>query len=269
VAEEVLRSIDAKYGVDPALLSDADVDTLLERIGTVSSLDGRNYELLEFIDLASARRPAGTLAMLLRRVLVTDQRQRGKKGADRWLPLPYNGSGLSLSGLQQAPDYLELARAVRDTTPTAESSARHWLPTLYHAVDPSLVAGRVVFREWLSSGDPDKIIATATLLRGFDHSVVFHEHELIADIVAAAHRCGPECLENTKSELFAVAGSGVYSGTPGQPAPRHVKDRDDAMGLIDRYANNEPVRAFYAAVAAHAESSMRLDVDLWDDGDDE
>ena len=52
-------------------------------------------------------------------------------------------------------------------------------------------------------------------------------------------------------------------------APRHVQDRNDAIGLVDRYANNEPVRAFYTAVAAHAESSMRLDVDLWDDGDDE
>jgi hypothetical protein len=269
VAEEVFRSIDPKYGVDPSLLSDADVDALVDRIETITSLDGRNYELLEFIDFASTRRPAQTLAMLLRRVIATDRIQRGKISDDRWLPLPYNGSGLSLPGVQRAPDHLDLARSVRDATPPAESSARHWLPTLYHAADPNLVAGRIVFREWLSSGEPDKIIATATLLRGFDHGVVFHEHELIAEIVSAANRCGQECLNDTKGELFAVAASGVYSGTPGQPAPRHVQDRDDATRMVERYANNEPVRAFYAAVAGHAESSMRLDVELWDDGDDE
>ncbi len=87
VADEVFRSIDPNYGVDPGLLSDADVDTLLDRIETVSSLDGRNYKLLEFIDFASTRRPAQTLAMLLHRVIVTDGLQRGKRGDDRWLPL--------------------------------------------------------------------------------------------------------------------------------------------------------------------------------------
>jgi hypothetical protein len=116
VAEEVLRSIDAKYGVDPSLLSDADIDTLLRRTEMIRSLDAHNYQVLEFINSASTRHPAQTLAMLLRRVLATDA-HRADKGGDRWLPLPHNGRGLNLPGVQGTPDHLDLARSVRDVTP--------------------------------------------------------------------------------------------------------------------------------------------------------
>jgi hypothetical protein len=191
------------------------------------------------------------------------------KGTDRWLPLPYNGHGLSLPGVQQAPNHAELVRSIRDATPGAGSSARFWLPILFQAADPNLVAGRVVLREWLLSGEAERIVATATLIRGFTHSVVFSDHELIAEIIAAASRCSSECLDDTKGEFFALAGSGVYSGTPGEPAPRHVQDKKDASKLAELYAANEPVRNFYETLIAHAESSMRMDVELWDAGDDE
>jgi hypothetical protein len=268
LADVVLGSIDPKHGVDPDQLSDKHIDTLLGRVELVRTLEGRNYEVFEFINFASRRRPTQTLAMLLHRVLAVDA-DRGDKGAERWIPLPYNGHGLSLSGVQQAQDHADLVRSIRDATPGAGSSARFWLPILFQAADPNLVAGRVVLREWLSSGEPGKIVATATLLRGFTHSVVFIEHELIAEIIAAASRCGSECLDDTKGELFALAGSGVYSGTPGEPAPRHVQDKEEASRLAELYAANEPVRSFYEALVAHAEGSMRMDVELWDAGDDE
>jgi hypothetical protein len=268
IADEVLRSMDAKYGVDPNRLTDADIDTLLGRIELLRTLEGRNYEVLEFLNVASVRRPSQTLAMLLRRVLATDS-HHVDKNEERWLPLPYNGSGLSLPGVEQASDHTDLVRSIRDATPDAGSSARFWLPILFHAADPNLAAARTILREWLSSREADKVVATATLLRGFAHSVVFSDHELIADIIVAASQCSSECLDDTKGELFALAASGVYSGTPGQPAPRHVQDRKDASALVDVYAANERVRDFYAALVAHADANMRLDVELWDEGDDE
>jgi len=268
IADEVFRSIDPQYGVDPDRLADADIDTLLRRIELLKTLEGRNYEVLEFINFASGRRPSQTLAMLLRRVLATDARQVDKS-EERGVPLPYSGRGLSLLGIQQASDNMDLVRSIRDATPSAGSSARFWLPILFHAADPNLVAARTVLREWLSSGEAERIVATATLLRGFAHSIVFTDHELIADIIVAASQCGSECLDDTKGELFALAASGVYSGTPGQPAPRHVQDRKDASALVELYTANEPVRDFYAALVAHADANMRLDVELWDEGDDE
>ena len=84
---------------------------------------------------------------------------------------------------------------------------------------------RASIREWLSSGEAEKIVATATLLRGFTHSVVFGEHELIAEIIAAASRCGSECLDDTKGELFALAVSGVTAGRRASPLRGTYKTR--------------------------------------------
>ncbi len=106
-----------------------------------------------------------------------------------------------------------------------------WLPVLFQLADPNLEAGRHALREWAKSGQAKKIVSAAGLLRGFDHSIVFSEHELIAELLVAANSCGTECLQDTRSELFSLAVSGVYSGTPGQPMPRHLNDKSEAERL--------------------------------------
>ena len=268
LANEVLRSIDSNYGVDPSKLSDTDIDTFLGRIERLRTLDGRNYEVLEFVSLASLRRPMQTVEMLLRRIIATDT-QHADKEADQWTPLPYNGHGLTLPGISQAPNHVDLVRAIRDATLDTGWSARLWFPVLFRVSDPTLSAARVVLREWIASGQANKIVATATLLRGYAHNVVYSESELVAEILGAASQCGSDCFAEAKDELFALAIGGVYGGTPGQPAPRHVQGRQEASALVRLYDANEPVRGFYQALVEHAEGSMRLDVELWDEGDDQ
>ena len=268
LANEVLRSIDSNYGADPSELSDTDIDTLLGRVEQLRTLRKRNYEVLEFVSLASARRPVQTLEMLLRRIFATEI-QREDKEADQWIPLPYNGDGLNLPGISQAPDQTELVRKIRDATLSAGSSARFWFPVLFRVSDPTLSAARVVLREWLASGQADKIVATATLLRGYAHNIVFSEHEMVAEILGAASQYGSDCLVNARSELFVLANSGVYMGTPGEPAPRHVQDRQEAIELAKLYQQNGPVKGFYQDLVEDAAGKMRLDIELWEEEDDE
>ena len=269
LGEVVLGALDATHGLDPSRLSDDELDVLLERIEQLHTLEGRNYEVLEFIGFASKRRPARTVEMLLRRVTAVDEHSKDQHG-ERWLPMPYNGHGLGLPGVHAAANHPELVRMVRDASVGATSSAAFWLPILFRLADPTLVAARTVLREWLALGDRSKIVAAATLLRGFDHSVVFAEHELVAEILVAAERCDAECLTDASGALFALAGSGAYSGIPGEPAPRHVQDKLAAQRLSETYATSESVRDFYRALVASAEHHIRLDIALWDeDGEGE
>ena len=268
LADEVLRSIDSNYGADPSELSDTDIDTLLGRVERLRTLDKHNYQVLEFVSLASYRRPGQTLEMLLRRIFATET-QREDKEADQWIPLPYNGDGLNLPGISQAPDQTELVRKIRDTTLSDGSAARFWLPVLFQVSDPTLSAARVVLREWLASGQADKIVATATLLRGYAHNIVFSEHEMVAEILSAASQYGSDCLAYAKSELFVLANSGVYMGTPGEPAPRHVQDCQEASKLVERYQQNGPVKGFYQDLVEIAEGRMRRDIEIWEEEGDE
>ena len=267
LANEVLRSIDSNYGVEPSELSDADIDILLGRVERLRTLDGQNYGILKFISVASGRRPWQTLEMLLRRILATDT-EHADKDVGQWIPLPYNGRGLTLPGISQAPNHVDLVRAIRDAALDAGWAARLWFPVLFQASDPTLSAARVVLREWFVSGQGNKIVATATLLRGYTHNVVFSECELVAEILGAASECGSDCLNEAKGELFALAIGGGHSGTPGQPMPRHLQDHKEAGALVTLYNANEPVRGFYQDLLEHAEGSMRLDVELWEEEDD-
>ena len=209
LADEVLRSIDSKYVADPSALPDTDLGTLLGRVERLRTLRKRNYQVLEFVSLASGRRPVQTLEMLLRRVFATET-QREDKEADQWIPLPYNGNGLNLPGISQASTQMEFVRTIRDATLDAGQSARFWLPVLFRVSDPTLLAARIVLREWLSSGQADKIVATATLLRGYAHHIVFSEHEMVAEILGAASQCGSECLTDARNELFVLASPRLF-----------------------------------------------------------
>jgi hypothetical protein len=266
LAEAILGILDSRFGLDPEKLDMSQVDDLLAKVGQLHRLEGRNYEVLQFIAFASEKRPTQTIEMLLRRIKAIDERD---KRTDRWIPLPYNGRGLSLEGIHKSPNHHSLVRLIRDASLNATTMLRFWLPVLFKAADPKLEAGRVVLGEWIDSGEPEKIASAASLLRGFDHSVVFSEHSLISDLLMAASRRGGDCLEDTKSELFALANSGVYTGIPGEPAPRHLQDKAEASRLADVHENDAPVRDFYRALVAHAEANIRLDValDVEEDGE--
>jgi len=265
VATAVMEGLDSRYGLDPEALTDADVDALLARIERLRSLDSHAYDVLEFIEFASKRRPQQTLEMLLRRIQSVDDHPR-QPDTDPFVPVPYNGRGLSLPGVHDSPGYLDRLRLVRDATVGARQMATFWMPVLFHVASNGLESAIPVLREWIASGDASKLVAAAHLLRAFDHSVVFTNHEFIAEVLDAAAGCGSECLQDVKSELFGVAIGGVYSSPPGEPAPRHVSDKAEAQKLAGVYANRAPAREFFEALTAHAENSIKRTIQDWEEG---
>jgi hypothetical protein len=267
LADVVLGALDARYGLDPADLSGAQIDRLLSQVEQLHTLDGHNYEVLQFVSFASDRRPEQTVDTLVRRVLAAG-RTRDETG-ERAVPLPYNGNGLNLPGIANAPNREDLLRRIRDASADASPASCLWFPVLFRAAAPNLEVAEGILREWVSSGESEEIAGAAALLRGFDHSIVFSKHELIAEMLVAADKCDRECLKETEGELFGLAISGVFSGRPGEPAPRHVQDKDEAERLSRVYGAVEPARHFYRSLLAHAEGSIRLDVALWDEEDDE
>ncbi len=110
-------------------------------------------------------------------------------------------------------------RLIRDATIDATTMVRFWLPVLLHSADPNLAAGRVVLREWVTSRDPKKIIAAASLLRGFDHSVVFLEHELIADLLVAANGAAPSVFRIRAASCLVSPSAACI---PAPQANRHL-----------------------------------------------
>lgn len=269
VAASVLDVLDPRYGLDPKDLTDEQIDRFLSLIKTLPSLEGGHRDVLEFVTRAAARRPEQTVRMLLERVRAVDEHS-GERGEDRWRPLPYNGHGLSLAGIQSFDRYQDLLRAVRDASADASVMVNFWLPTLFAAVAGSPEAAIPVLRESAQSRDAEKVISAAHLLRGFDREVVFSHHAYVAELLTSAAAVSDECLRHVRSELFAVAISGVQMGAPGQPGPRDVHDKSVGVQLAEAYAAQPAAQQFFLDLAASAEDSIRRHMQEWEEeGGDE
>jgi hypothetical protein len=259
LGKTVLAALHPQYGLDPNSLTDAYIDTLLGRLGTMPDID--EYHVLEFVSFASTKRPRETLQMLLDRITNSGNAKR-RAGDDRWTPLPYNGRGLSLPGVS-----VDLTRLVRDAILGAHPRGRFWIPELFAVASPDLATAIALLKEWSRSGDGAKVVAAACLLSGFGHGLIFSAHEFIADLLDAAAAVGSKCLRDVESELYSLAVGGVYSGKPGEPMPRHLNDKSEGERLSKLYDSRPPARAFYRSVVEHAEGSIKREQQSWDEED--
>jgi hypothetical protein len=79
-----------------------------------------------------------------------------------------------------------------------------------------------------------------------------------------ASAVGGDCLDNCESELFAIATSGLYSGSPGQPKLLDVNTRAEAQRLAEVYTSRTAVQSFYEGLVQHAEDNIRREQMEWE-----
>jgi hypothetical protein len=267
VGTAVLDVLHPKYALDPNALPLEAVDTLLARVETISSLEGRDHDILEFIAFASTVRPGQTVEMLLRRIRAGDPRE--ERGERSWIPIPYNGHGLTLPGLAASPDYKAILRSIRDAAAGA-AAYDFWLPELYHVAASEMNTGLAVLSEWVVTNEQEKIEAVSHLLRAFDHELVFSSHAFVADLLDAAAGRGDACLTAVRGELFGLAVGGITTGSPDQPPPRYLRARAEATKLASAYASRPAVQAFYQDLMEHAEQDIKGHMEDWEsEGEDD
>lgn len=261
VASAVLRTIDEQYGFSPSQLSSDDIELVLRRIDPLPSLDERNREVIDFVNEVSARAPRAVVEMLLRRIDATSE-HRG--AVDRWTPIPHLAHGIQLFGITRSPERNELLRMIRDRALEHGTMKPFWASTLFH-VAAGVDAGLTVLREWVKSGDPQKVSAAAYLFRGYDHSLVFTAHSFVAELLDAAEPLGDETLQHVRSELFALALGGTFHGSPGKPAPRRLSDKASADSTMKLYRDKPVVEAFYRDLLHTVERDIRRDAEQWEE----
>lgn len=239
LADEVFTFVNEKR-LDLGLFTDEEIDDWLRRLDRLDEIDG--YWVREFIEAASFRRPGATAKLFVRRCAVADER------GPRYRPLP-GEERLDLGGLRDRPERAELLREVREGV-LRPPGLRKYLTTQLFGVlslgydDESLR----VLDEWIASGDPEHIVGAALLLQGAHWRFVFEQEAFVARALLAAAAAGETCYRRTAQQMLNVATSGMWQGSPGQPAPRHVEQRERAALAAERHTSDSPVRRFYEAV---------------------
>ena len=198
------------------------------------------------------------MEMLLRRIQ-TACAQDERDHEERYDAIPIGGHGLSLPGLRESAEYLALLRQIRDAALLPDVLSRHYLATLFCSA-ADLQAATKVLREWTTSGDSEKVVAAASLLREYHEDVVFALDDFVADTLDNAAKLGSDCYKAVRGQFFCLAISGTWMGTPGEPSQRYLRDKKLATEMAQKYASRSNVSKFYEDLASHTDDSIRREL---------
>lgn len=241
LASNLFAVFQERRGFNFGEITSQTLERLLGKLDRVESV--RSYHLGHFLLQAALRAPVSVARFLLGRVghKITLNRERMQKPiADARLEMMQtldNFGGLPESGFHddkfQAvadhPDYLDALRLLRDAALNEEYSSaliyEDTLPELFR--DFSLnysPASLEVLKEWIDSGDCDKVRAAVNLLG--DSYLGFYVNNLafVSNYLHRARKCGKAVFEEVERAMLHNAEYG-----PPRAAASHRGERSNAL----------------------------------------
>ncbi len=122
-----------------------------------------------------------------------------------------------------------------------------------------------VFREWLASGEREKIVAAARLVEHASGGFVFEHEDFVADLLAAGDRAGAEALEEVRQALTATALNVGGTGTPGEPMPFKLEVQERATVSRSHYNVGTVAEEFYRDLERRATGWLDADRLEWEE----
>jgi hypothetical protein len=127
-----------------------------------------------------------------------------------------------------------------------------------------------VLAEALASTNDADVRAVAAISRKAHRTLIWEAPDFVATALHAADRFSEDCRQEMAGALWGATISGGRMGTPGQPFPEDVEQRDKSTDLATRLPKGSIEQGFYRDMAASAERSIArsVDEDREDDGRD-
>jgi transcriptional regulator with XRE-family HTH domain/tetratricopeptide (TPR) repeat protein len=256
VADEVLGEIGEHGAFKVADLSADHLKRLLGQLVECTSIEG--YNINTFLSELSLLNPDLALKLLMDRV----EYNEAHPDDHEYTPLPYvhlNGPPLRF---HETAAYEKLLRQVRDW---ASVKTNNWMRSHYGADLFRIVSSGFdettlkVLQEWIMSGDRQKLEAAASLLSEAPRTFVFTHSQYVMTLLEQAEKQGEKCCKRVCSWLIAAAISGGRSGTPGQPFPEDIEQRDRSHELMSHLPGGSPAYKFYKTLYDGARTNIERD----------
>jgi len=256
VAHEVLGEIGEHGAFNVDDLSADHLKRLLGQLVECTSIE--DYNIVMFLRELSLAHPDMAVKLFIDRV----EHNEAHPDDHEYTPLPYihhNGPSLRF---HDTAAYEKFLRQVRDWTSVKTDN---WIRSHYGADLFKMVSAGFdettlkVLREWIVSGDRQKLEAAASLLSEASRTFVFTHSQYVAMLLEQAEKQGEKCYERVCSWLIAAAISGSRSGTPGQPFPEDIEQRDRSHELMSQLPGGSPAYKFYKTLYDAAKTNIERD----------
>lgn len=264
VAERALSCLGKGYGIDPALLSNEGIKTLVWKLRDLRSIDERNHAISRFLEFASTREPMCLVQMLLARI--DDSTQPGSSFSDGFRPIPHVGNALRLAHIQDPELRLAILRRIRDHALNSSWQHAEFVPRLFAAFVSDLNDAVTVCMEWGLTDDEVKVRAASKILRAMSAGVIWIAHAQFADMLDNAKRLSGECYRRVGGDLHTVALiKGARWIDPDNPDPQLVAQAKQADELAIHYQGRPAVADFFQSLGDSARKWIEIDHERLDE----
>lgn len=227
---------------------------LLDELLVCPSID--EYWIEQFLGLVCERDMESVVKLLKGRV---ERAEQGDYSYDEYRPLPFgweNKSPLSTEG------HPERARQLQDLLGWASADVPGWRrhfdgPKLFAAVagvfDDEVLS---LFALELSQRALPEAKRIAHILSEVPRAIIWERVDWIGRVLEAAAGRDVDLYRAVTSALYSAVISGVRSGTPGQPYPQDLEQRDRARAVADGIPRGSATERFYRSLQRSAEADI-------------
>jgi hypothetical protein len=252
MAEVFAEAIDSNFGIPPDLLTDDDIEKILQKLVPVREITHQNFHLARFLAFLVRWTPARVVGFFLRRI----EYSTTHKEEESYTPTPFGMEEL-FAQIADTPEHAAVVRVLAQSLNEQDVLKRYWFIKLFGLVAGSFgPATQAIISELAEDKTEENYKLIAILLQEVPREFIFSEKDFCAKLLEAANRISEQAFKNISGQLVASSQSGGFSGIPGEPFPQQVSIKDQAAKLATEYADRPIVAKFYGDVAQFAQEMI-------------
>ncbi|WP_165350471.1 helix-turn-helix domain-containing protein [Xylanimonas protaetiae] len=263
VANDIFMCFRANFGISWANFSDADIERIRDDLITVPEIGG--YSLASALATRSATDPAWVVRLLQERV----EHAESLGSVRHYDALPYSWD--AHLRVRETRDFLpSLTGILAWIADGLDSWLRRQLGADLFAAVASGYDTQVteILGSALASGAESMTRAVSAVLGEAPRTFIWDQPDFVRAALHAANRLGDDALRDMSGALWGATISGGRTGTPGEPFPETVEQRDRSREIARDLPAGSLENRFYADMAKSADRDILRETndDLSTDG---
>jgi hypothetical protein len=211
-----------------------------------------DYDLGWFLGRAAERAPDAVVRLMLRRI------EKAHDDIADFQPMPFHAIPIKRETLAAMPGYEDLLRDVRNQLQPRTWQRDRYVPDLFRSIarlDDELTLR--VLREWVDSGEAEKIKDVAQLLSAASPDFVFEQRAFVIHLLDRAQAAGKDCHDSVRDALATPHHSQMRSGGGGAPFPQDVALKKSADAAVAALDPGTPAERFYRDLGVYATGEIK------------
>lgn len=263
LADDIFMCFRSELGISWSNFSEPELERIRQDLTALPRIDG--YSVSNALATRSATNAAWVVGLLQGRV----EHAESLDSLHEYSALPYSWDNrLQIRGTE---DFVTILHGILSwiTKDIDSWSRRDSGADLFAAVANGYDSQVVDFlSNVLSVGAENTTIAVAAVLREAPRTFIWDQPEFVISALHAANQLGEDALRSMASALWSATISGIRSGTPGEPYPETIEQRDRSRAIANNLPFGSIEKQFYLDMANSADKDIVSDIsdDLPSDG---